>query len=342
MGQATGRLRSPIITILCLLLLTAALAAITAWADRPRIVRRKQRVDVAPDQSFSGAAGSTIDYNVYIENDGSSMETYTLTASSSQGYIVEVWRDTDQLNGGDVQLIPPQGCSIALGAGEVATMIVRTTIPLDAVDGTTDTTMVEAVSTSLGISDSVSLSTTIDSGLPYFSDWIQLGSDLLHPSRPDKTDVKALYYTNNGTHVFFRMAEADAPDAKAFVYTVYLDTRAGGEQIGSDRYDTQLGSDGILYVWNGTNWVNSGYPTYQQTDGTSIVLWVSLDSLNLTTQDIHVLARTATKDGSVKDEVGSYTILRDNISEMPLLLLPLVALAIYLSISKRRDGHSYN
>jgi len=299
----------------------------------------KKGVDLDPDQSFSGVAGSTIEYNVYIKNKGSSMANYTLTALSNQGYYVEVWRDNDQLGGGDIQLIPPQGSIITLEADEVATLIVKVTVPSNATDGTVDATTIEAVSTDLDTSDSVTVMTTINSGLPHPSNWIQLGSDPVFPSeeqRPKKVDVKALYYTNNGTHVFYRMAEADTPDAKAFLYNVYLDTKAGGQQIGSDYYDYMLSSDGILYEWNGTNWINSGYPTYFRVDGTSIVLWTDLDNLSLDTQNINVLAHTTTKDRAIKDEEGPYVILRNNISEIPLVLIPLVTLAIYLAVSSRR------
>jgi len=300
--------------------------------------RLKNIVYLESDQSFSGAVGSTIEYNIYIQNKGKSIANHTLTALSNQGYEVEVWRDTDQVGSGDTQLIPPQGSIITLDAGEVATLIVRVTVPPDANDGTVDATIIEAVSTDLDTSDSVTVTTTINSGLPYPSNWIQLGSDPLFPTeeqRPKKVDVKALYYTNNGTHVFFRMAEADTPGTAAFLYNVYLDTRAGGQQIDSYYYDYMLSSDGVLYEWNGTNWIDSGYPTHLRVEGTGIVLWANLDNLSLDTQDIHVLARTETKDRIMKDKVGPYTILRDNISEIPLILIPLVTVAIYLAVSNR-------
>jgi hypothetical protein len=300
--------------------------------------RLKKIVDLESDQSFSGAVGSTIEYNIYIQNKGKSIANHTLTALSNQGYEVEVWRDTDQVGSGDTQLIPPQGSTITLDAGEVATLIVRVTVPPDANAGTVDATIIEAVSTDLDTSDSVTVTTTINSGLPYPSNWIQLGSDPLFPTeeqRPKKVDVKALYYTNNGTHVFFRMAEADTPGTTAFLYTVYLDTKAGGQQIDGYYYDYMLSSDGTLYEWNGTDWANSSYSTYWRVDGTGIVLWTDLDNLSLDTQDIHVLACTETKDRIMKDKEGPYTILRDNISEIPLILIPLVTIAIYLAVSNR-------
>jgi hypothetical protein len=321
------------------------LLAMTIYPKAPQDLELKKKplkniVDLEPDQSFSGAVGSTIEYNLYITNKGKSIANYTLTALSNQGYYVEVWRDTDQVGGGDIQLIPPQGSIITLDAGEVATLIVRVTVPPNATDGTVDATIIEAVSTNLDTSDSVTVTTTINSGLPYPSNWIQLGSDPAFPTRPERVDVKALYYTNNGTHAFFRMAEADTPDTKAFLYTVYLDTKAGGQQIDSYSYDYMLISDGILYEWNSTAWVDSGYPTHWRVDGTGIVLWTDLDNLSLDTQEIHILARTETKDRIVKDKVGPYTILRDNISEIPLILIPLVTLAIYFAVSSRKEKNA--
>ena len=301
--------------------------------------KRKERVDLESDQSFIGAAGSTIEYNICIINEASSTINYTLTALSNQGYYVEVWQDNDQLGGGDIQLIPPKGSVITLDAGEVATLIVRVTVPSNATDSTVDATVIEAVNTYLGISDSVTVMTTVDSDLPYLSNWIQLGSDSAFPNeqeRPQKVDIKALYYTNNGTHVFFRMAEADTPGPNSFLYNIYLDTKPGGEQIDSYYYDYMLSSDGILYEWNGTDWIDSGYPTYWRVDGTNIVLWTDLDNIGLNTQDIHILSSTATKDRIIKDKLGSYVVLRSKISEIPLILIPLVTLAIYLAVSSRR------
>jgi hypothetical protein len=296
----------------------------------------KNTLDLESDQSFSSAVGSTVEYNIYIENKGKSIVSYTLTALSNQGYYVEVWRDTDQVGGGDIKIIPPQGSAITLNAGEVATLIVRVVVPLDATEGTVDNTIIKAVSTYSGAADSVTITTTVNSGLPYTSNWIQLGSDHTFPTPPpERIDVKALYYTNNGTHVFFRMAEVSNPDTRAFMHSIYLDIRAGGQQIDSYNYDYLLTSDGILYEWNGMNWINSGYPTYWQVDGTGIVLWADLNNLSLDIQEIHVLPCTTTKNGILKDKMGPYIILRNNISEIPLILIPILSLAIYFTLSRR-------
>ncbi len=292
--------------------------------------------DFESNQLFSGAAGSTIEYNLYIENKGKSIASCTLTASSNRGYYVEVWRDTDQIGSGDTQLVPPQGSTITLNAGEVATLIVKVTIPPDATSGTVDTTTIRLVDSLSGASSSVTVTTTVNTYLPYPSNWVQLGSDPTFPTPPpERIDVKAIYCTNNGTFVFFRMAEVSRPNPTGFLYCVYLDTKAGGQQIDSYNYDYMMSSDGILYEWNGANWINSGDQTYWQIDGTSMVLWADLNNLDLEMQEIHVLSRSTTKDYTWKDEVGPFTILRNNISEIPLILIPVLSFAIYVTISRR-------
>ena len=116
---------------------------------------------------------------------------------------------------------------------------------------------------------------------------------------------------------------------------MYFDTKPGGQQIDSYSYDYMLSSDGILYEWNGLNWINSGYQTYWQIDGTSIVLWADLSKIDFQMQDIHVLSRSTTKDYTWKDEVGPFTVVRNNISELPLILIPVLSFAIYFTISRR-------
>jgi hypothetical protein len=296
----------------------------------------QNKVDLESDQLFSGAAGSIIEYNIYIENKGKSVATYTLSALSDKGYYIEIWRDMDQIGSGDLQLFPTQGSTLTMSSGEVATLLVKVIIPSDATDGTVDNTIIKAEDAVSGASDFVTISTTVALDLPWPSSWIQLGSDPTFPiPPPERIDIKASYYTNNGTHVFFRTTEVGKPNTRAFQYLVYLDTKAGGQQIDSYNYDYLLSSDGILYVWNGASWLNSGYPTYLQTEGTAIVLWADLENIVLDTQEIRFLTWTATKDGVMKDNLGPYTILTSSISEFPFILIPLLSLAIYFVISRR-------
>jgi len=299
---------------------------------------KQNKVDLESDQLFSGAAGSIIEYNVYIENKGKSVASYALSALSDKGYHIEVWRDTDQIGSGDLQLIPPEGSTIMMTSGEVATLIVKVMIPSDATDGTIDNTLIKATNVISGDSDFVTVTTTVDLDLPCPSSWIQLGSDPAFPiPPPERIDIKASYYTNNGTHVFFRTTEVGKPNTQAFQYLVYLDTTAGGQQIDSYNYDYLLSSDGILYVWNGASWTNSGYPTSLQVEGTAILLWANLENIAIDTQEIRFLTCTATKDGVLKDKLGPYTILTSSISEIPFILFPILglALAVYFAISRR-------
>ncbi|MCW4054670.1 MAG: hypothetical protein NWE84_07110 [Candidatus Bathyarchaeota archaeon] len=328
-----------IIVFSSMILLDTSLPLLTKDA-KPLIYYAKAappiKFDLESDQSFSGSAGSIIEYNVYLENRGKSDASFTLSALSDKGYYIEIWRDTDQIGSGDLQLFPPQGSTITLSSGEVATLIVKVIIPSDATDGTVDNTIIKAEATGSGASDFVTISTTVTSDLPWPSSWIQLGSDPNFPTPPsERIDIKASYYTNNGTHVFSRTTEVSTPNTQAFEYLVYLDTMAGGQEIDGYSYDYLLSSGGILYVWDGTSWLNSGYPTYVQTEGTAIVLWTDLENIVLDTQEIHFLTYTATKDGVMKDKLGPYTILTSSISEFPFILFPLLGLAIYLAILRR-------
>lgn len=301
-------------------------------------INNQNMVDLESDQAFSCDAGSIVEYNIYIENRGKSIADYELSALSSIGYYVEIWRDIDQIGSGEVQLLPPQESSITLSAGEVATLVIMVTIPFDATNGTVDNTIITAVSTGSGISDSLTVTTTVNSNLPYPSDWIQLGSDPTFPiPPPERIDVKASYYTNNGTDVFFRIAEVSKPNTIAFRHSVYLDVREGGQQIDSYNYDYLLSSNGVLYEWNGENWIDSGYSTFWQIDGTGVVLWTDIDNLIMDMQDIHFLACTATNNWVLKDTLGPYTLLQDNISEIPLILIPIVIFIISYSFLKRKN-----
>jgi len=300
------------------------------------IAHTQNAFDLESNQLFSGAAGSNIEYNLYIQNKGKSTASYTLATSSNRGHYIEVWRDTNQIGNGDTQLIPPQGSTITLNAGETATLIVKVTIPPDATSGTVDTTTIRAVDMLSSASKSVTVTTTVNTYLPYPSNWIQLGSDPTFPTPPpERIDIKAVYCTNNSTFIFFRMAEVSKPNPTGFFYCVYLDTKSGGQQIDSYNYDYMLSSDAILYNWDGANWINSGYQTYWQIDGTSMVLWADLNNLDLEMQEIHILSRSTTKDYTWKDQVGHFTILRNNISEIPLILIPVLSFAIYFTISRR-------
>ncbi len=292
--------------------------------------------DFKPDQLFSVAAGSVVNYNLYVQNKGKLPASCAFSASSNKGYFVEIWRDSDQIGGGETQLIPPQGSTITLNSGEVATLVAKVTIPVDATSGTVDTTTIRLTHQISGMSVSVTLTTTVNKNLPYPSNWIQLGSDPVFPTPPpERIDVKAVYYTNNGTHLFLRVAEVSAPNPAGFYYCVYLDTKPGGEQIGSYNFDYLMSSDGVLYEWNGLDWIASGHSTYWQIDGTSMVLWSDLGNLDLEMQDIHVLSRSTKKDYTWKDEVGPFAIMRNNISEIPLILIPVLGFAVYFTISKR-------
>jgi len=321
-----------LILVFSLTIITLSLSLATKQSEEPidfAITKSKNQniPNLESDRSFSSAAGSIVEYNVYIENNGKSIANYALSAWSESGFPIEVWLETDQVGNGDIQLVPPQDFVITLDGGEVVTLVVKVAIPSDVVDGTVDYATIRAVNVASGTSDSVTITTTVKSDLPYPASWIQLGSDSSFSSPPESSDVISLYYTNNGSDIFFRMATASSPNTKAFLYSVYMDTKPGGQQIEDYNYDYLLSSYGVLYEWNGVDWVYSGYSAYAVVEGSEIVLWGGLDSLIIENGEINFLACTSTKDGVIKDKLGPFAILKNNVSETPLILIPILALA---------------
>ena len=337
------------IIVLLAIIFVYFLCSLTIQSENPTnfdIAKSKiQNVpDVESNQAFSTASGSTIEYNIYIENKGKAIATYSFTTLSNAGYYVEVWLENDQIGSGDDILLPSQDSIITLDAGEIATLVVKETIPSYAADGFVENLKIEAVNLDSSASDALTLSTTVNSNLPYPSNWIQLGSDHTFPTpTPARTDIKAVYYTNNGTDVFFRIAAGSEPDTRSFLYSIYLDTKPGGQQIDDYNYDYLLSSDGICYEWDGMNWVGTGLSTYWKIDGTSIVLWSELDNFIIDTQDIHFFSSTTTKSWIPKDKLGHFTILKSNISEMPLILIPILSICICVCflISRKSEKHAH-
>jgi hypothetical protein len=289
-------------------------------------------LDLTPDQSFFANPGSNVEYNVYLENTGKSSTNCLINASSNQNYSIEVFWDIDNSGKGDQQLFPSNQSNVELNVGEVATLILRVFIPPTAPAGLVDVTTVYAADLDLGILDFVTLETTIFEELPFQSNLIQIGSDHIGDSNPERTDTLALYYGNNGSSIFFRISQSDFLDPASFSQLVYLDTKNGGEQIGNIQYDFIICSDGILWYWNGVEWEDSGFQTYSSIIGTSILLWIDSENLQLDMQDVNILSFSATKDKALKDQMGPFVILRDNISEVPIFLIPIVIIVLYLLV----------
>ncbi len=279
-----------------------------------------------PDQSSSCSAGSNISYNVYIINTGPSEMSFSFNVSSTKTIEVDLWQDTDGFNEGDVHVAySSNGVSwdnyytdVSVASGGIATLIVKLILP-SSISGNVQVTLT-AVNSTYGVQDSVIISTNIDNSLAWPSDWYQFGSDPIDDASPAAVDDKALYLTNNGTHVFFRLAEVAAPSTILYLYDVYLDTKAGGPSIGSYGYDYKLSSDGNLYSWTGSSWQVVS-TTYVQVSGTSIVIGAKLDDIEFQDQDVHIMVRTS-QGFFVKDTKGPYTTSRTFISEMSLFLVP--------------------
>ncbi|RLG47348.1 MAG: hypothetical protein DRN92_03375 [Thermoproteota archaeon] len=301
-----------------------------------------------PNQAFSSSANSNVSYNVYIVNTGPSNDIFDLNVSSTQTVGVDVWLDTDWSDGGDVHIAYSSDGTgwdnvyndnntngkpdVNVTASSSVTLIVTLDIPSSA-SGTVQVTLTANASTS-GAQDSVTLTTTISNSLPWPSNWYQFGSDPIDDVSPAAVDDKAFYTVNNGTHVFFRLAEAGPPNTVSYLYEVYLDTRAGGQAIGSYYYDYKLSSDGNLYNWTGTAW-QAISTTIVQVSGTSIVIGADLSDIEFEDQDVHIYVRTY-EGTTPKDTKGPYTTSRTFISEMSLFLVPIVATLLVLYVTRKR------
>jgi len=306
-------------------------------------------VEFKPDQTFSSAADSNVSYNVYIINTGSANDVFDLQETSSQAVGVDIWLDTDWSDGGDIHIAYDSNGDgvweavysdsnsngepdVSVASGASATLIVTLILPPSA-SGTIQVTLT-ATGSSSGAQDSVLITTTVDNSLPWPSNWYQFGSDPIDDVSPAAVDDKAFYTVNNGTHVFFRLAEAAQPDTSSYLYEVYMDTRAGGQAIGGYEYDYKLSSDGNLYNWTGTAW-QAISTTIVQVSGTSIVIGADLSDIEFEDQDVHIYVRTY-EGTTPKDTKGPYTTSRTFISEMSLFLVPIVATLLVLYVTRKR------
>ncbi len=307
-------------------------------------------VEFKPNQTFSAAAGSNVSYNVYLINTGSSDDVFDLQGSSNLSVGVDIWVDTDWMDGGDTHIAYDADGDgvwdsvysdsnsngepdISVSSGASATLIVTIILPSSA-SGTVQVNLT-ATGSGSGAHDFVLISTIIDNYLAWPSDWYQFGSDPIDDVSPPAVDDKSFYTVNNGTHVFFRLAEAATPSTVSYRYEVYMDTRTGGQNIGNYTYNYKLSSDGNLYNWTGSSWQVVS-TTYVQVSGTSIVIGANLSDMVFEDQDVHILVRTY--EGTVlKDEKGPYTTTRTFIFEMPLFIVPIATILLLVYISKKRS-----
>jgi hypothetical protein len=94
-------------------------------------------VGVSPDNSGGGAAGTTLTYEHTVTNEGSSADTFDLSALSSQGWTVEILDE----NGDPIS-------EVSLDAYSSTTVQIRVTIPTGTSSGAEDETVLTAVSQS--------------------------------------------------------------------------------------------------------------------------------------------------------------------------------------------------
>ncbi|RLG54070.1 MAG: hypothetical protein DRO00_02255 [Thermoproteota archaeon] len=323
--------------------------SVTGKQDVPIKAPGAYRLYFGPNEGFSGFPASNVSYNVYLINNGNADVIFDLYGNSTQGAGIDLWLEQDMVNSGDVHIAYDSNGDgdwdkiyidsnnngvpdVTVAAGETAVLIVNIYLPITA-SGDVITKLKAKFSLTL-VEDELTLQTIVSSNLPWPRRWYQFGSDDFGDASPSNVDDKSFYGTFNETHVFFRFAESAQPDKSLYKYDVFLDTKAGGFDIGGIYYDYRVASDGTLYTWDGTSWVAVS-TTYVYISGTSIVLCAKISDIQYEYQDVYILARTY-EGATLKDEKGPYMISRTVISEMPLFLVPIVATLLVLYLARKR------
>lgn len=165
-----------------------------------------------------------------------------------------------------------------------------------------------------------------------------------------KADKLCIFFTNDGTHAYFKEMLAASPDPSSFTYTVYLDKPAGDTYPQDFRLVYSSGT-AELQSWDGSSW-NYVEDIVVTTAGNSLTFNVSLQSIaNLAIeQDTNVWFAEyygSNSFGQVVDRApntGSYFISSEVIPELPwptpLIFVPAVVAAVFIIYKRgfKRDG----
>jgi hypothetical protein len=138
------------------------------------------RVTIIPDaDSRTGSPGDTVNYRLWVVNNGALPDTYSLT------YVPTTW-------------MPSGPASVSVAAGNYVEITVAVTIPASAVAG--DNNIVTATAASQaepGVSDSATLTTTVSQSTSY---WVSLSPSVASQSgQPGTTVTYTMAVNNDGT-----------------------------------------------------------------------------------------------------------------------------------------------
>jgi hypothetical protein len=145
----TGVLASSLLLTALLLLLGGAHAKAAPATGNAITVAQDAGVELSPGYSQVVEPGTVVTYSHTITNTGETTDTFTLAATSSEDWPVQLLAD-DHSPG--TAMLPLQ-----LGADLTDTFVVSITVPADAPRGTADNTVITATS---GIDDGVSTTVT--------------------------------------------------------------------------------------------------------------------------------------------------------------------------------------
>jgi len=137
-------------------------------------------IDFTPDNSSNGVPASAVHYVHTLTNSGNRFDTFTMVASSSQGWVVTI----------------EPAPSVMLTAGQSTTVTVTVNIPGGAAVGTVDTTMVSAApSADPSLTATVTDTTTVIAAPDIDVTPLTLSVTLV----PGETAMRTLTIQNNGS-----------------------------------------------------------------------------------------------------------------------------------------------
>ncbi|MBN1874131.1 MAG: DUF11 domain-containing protein [Anaerolineae bacterium] len=134
-------------------------------------------VVITPNNSGTGIPGTVVTYTHTIENTGNTRDTYTITVSSNQGYIVISNLDM-----------------VTLDPGQSATVVVSVTVPSTATAGIVDQTTITVTSQTNPTVEDSAINTTIVGGYPA----VELTPDNTRGAYPGETITYTHQLQNTG------------------------------------------------------------------------------------------------------------------------------------------------
>ena len=214
--------------------------------DRTRVGKL---LNVQPDHSQYATAGTVLFYGHTITNNGQSQDCVTVSASSSQGWGVQLWEDTNK-NGVHEAGEPALSSPVCIGSGETYYLVAEVQVPAAASAGTVDHTVITATSgNEPAKSDSATDTTEVFVNAPPVIDGRY---DDIYKISPDATEV---CYTSGGVLfgklATFYQAGGDAVYVVLAIDKDFVDNTYGVNAVGwpsGHTFSQLVGSDHAQFL----------------------------------------------------------------------------------------------